>query len=425
MTAKFAMGIVSISLALVTAEAANAGTSRNEPVYQAVESSRAAALELLKTVVNIDSGSGDIVGGKRVESILATRLKSIGGELRYSPAEAAGLPPNLVAVFHGHGKARILIIAHIDTVFGPGTVAKRPFSIDEGRAYGPGVGDEKGGAVNAIFALKLLHDLNFKDYATITLLLDSSEELGSPGSTELIKTLAAQSDVEFNMEPGDPPDALIVWRKGGTDILIQVKGRAAHAGMAPQDGRNAALELANQLVALNRLFTNAGEGTTTNITVVRAGERTNIIPDFAVATLDVRFRHPEEADAMLAKITAGLAPKIVPDTTVTVTKTRVAFPPLTENPQIEALGTRAQAIYAELGMTITLSGNGAGSESSLAMAVGTPALDGLGYVGGGFHTDDEWIDLSSVTPRLYLLTRLLMETSSTLPTKGIADPVGK
>jgi glutamate carboxypeptidase len=274
-------------------------------------------------------------------------------------------------------------------------------------------------------ALKILHDLNFRDYATVTLLLDSSEELGSPGSTGLIKTLAPQSDVEFNMEPGDPPDALIVWRKGGTDIFIQVKGRAAHAGMAPQDGRNAATELANQLVALNRLFPNSGDGTTTNLTVIRAGERTNIIPDFAEATLDVRFRQTDEADAMLAKITRGLAPKIVPDTSITVTKGRVAFPPLTENPQIDALGARAQAIYAELGATITLAGNGGGSESSIAMSVGTPVLDGLGDVGGGFHTDREWIDVSSVTRRVYLLTRLLMETSRTVPFKATAGSTRK
>jgi glutamate carboxypeptidase len=425
MAPKFIMGIVSISLTLVMVEAANAADIRNEAVYQAVESSRAEALELLKTIVNIDSGSGDVAGGKRVESILAARIKSIGGALSYKPAEVPGLPPNLVAMFRGHGKAKILIIAHIDTVFGPGTVAKRPFSLDGGRAYGPGVGDEKGGVVNAIIALKILHDLNFRDYSSVTLLLDSSEELGSPGSTELIKTLAAQSDVELNMEPGDPPDALIVWRKGGIHILIQVKGRSAHAGMAPEEGRNAAVELANQLVALNPLFTNAGDGTTTNLTVIRAGERTNIIPDFAEATLDVRFRRSEEADAVLDKITKGLAPKVIPDTSVTVTKSRLAFPPLTENPQIDELGARAQSIYAELGVPLTLTGNGGGSESSIAMSAGTPALDGLGYVGGGFHTDHEWIDVSSVTRRLYLLTRLLMETSRTLPTKATAVPAGE
>lgn len=241
MANKFTVGMTLASLSLILGAAAYAAPHRDESVYQAVEANRAGALDLLKSIVNVDSGSGDVAGGKRVEEILAARLQSSGAEVRYEPAEASGLPPNLVAVFHGTGKTKILIIAHIDTVFGPGTVAKRPFSIEGNRAHGPGVGDEKGGVVNAVTALKILHDLDFKDYATITLLLDDSEELGSPGSTGLINTLAKQNDVEFNMEPGDPPDAITVWRKGGGDISIQVKGRSAHAGMVPQNGRNAAL----------------------------------------------------------------------------------------------------------------------------------------------------------------------------------------
>jgi glutamate carboxypeptidase len=406
-----------VGLGLLQVGGVHAAAPRDEAVYRAVEANRADALELLKTIVNIDSGSGDIAGGERVESILAARLKASGAELRYEAAEAPGLPANLVAVFHGTGRAKILIIAHVDTVFGPGTVAKRPFSIDQSRAHGPGVGDEKAGVVNAVTALKILRDLGFKNYATITLLLDSSEELGSPGSTGLIKTLAKQSDVEFNMEPGDPPDALTVWRKGASDIQIQVKGRGAHAGMAPETGRNAAVELVHQLAALEGRFPHTGNGTTVNLTVLKASDRNNIIPAFAEATLDVRFRRLEDFDAVLGKIRAGILPTIVPDTVVAVTGVGSAYPPLTENPQIDALGARAQAIYAELGKTVGLSGNGGASESAVAMSVGTPALDGLGYVGGDFHTDHEWIDLSSVTPRLYLFTRLLMETSKAPPIK--------
>ena len=417
MSMNFTARVVSACLALLLGGAVQAAAHRAEAVYRAVEANRAEALELLKTIVNIDTGSGYVAGGEQVESILAARLKSSGAEVRYEPAEVSGLPANLVAVFHGTGKAKILIIAHIDTVFGPGTVAKRPFSIEGSRAHGPGVGDEKAGVVNAVTALKILHDLGFRNYASITLLLDTSEELGSPGSTELIKTLARQSDVEFNMEPGDPPDALTVWRKGGSDILIQVKGRAAHAGMAPENGRNAAVELVHQLAALEGVFPHTGDGTTVNLTVMKASDRSNIIPEFAEATLDVRFRKLEDFDAALRKVKASLAPTIVPDTIVTATSAGSAYPPLIENPQIDALGARAQAIYGELGKTVALSGNGGASESAVAMSVGTPALDGLGYVGGDFHTDHEWIDLSSVTPRLYLFTRLLMDTALAPPTK--------
>ena len=387
-----------------------AATQRDEKVYSAVEAHRDGALDLLKSIVNIDSGSGDIGGGEQVESILTPRLQAAGAEVRTEPAEVPTVAPNLVAVFHGSGKARVLIIAHIDTVFGPGTVAKRPFRIEGDKAYGPGVGDEKAGVVNAVTALEILHQLGFKDYATLTLLIDTSEELGSPGSTQLIKSLAQHSDVEFNMEPGDPPDALTVWRKGGGDVVIQVHGRAAHAGMVPQDGRNAVVELVHQLTALQGKFPESGDGITVNLTTIKTGDRSNIIPDFAEATFDVRFRVPEEFDKVLAEIKADLIPTIVPDTTVTVVTKGSAYPPLIENAQVEALGKRAQHIYAELGKTAGLSGNGGASESAVALSVGTPASDGLGYVGAGFHTDHEWIDLTSVTPRLYLFTRLLMET---------------
>jgi glutamate carboxypeptidase len=399
-----------ILIAMLTG-GADAASPRNEKVYQAAEANRAGALELLKEIVNIDSGTGDVEGGAKVEAVLRARLIQLGAEVRTEPAEAPGLPDNLVAVLHGTGKGRILIIAHVDTVFGPGTVAARPFSMDSQRAHGPGVGDEKAGVVNAFTALKILHDLGFKNFATITFLLDDSEERGSPGSTKLIRRLAREHDVEFNMEPGDPPDALTVWRKGSASIRIQVKGRAAHAGMAPQDGRNAAVELMHQLNALQGAFPTSGSGITVNLTVLRAGERANIIPDQAEATINVRYRKTEEFDAILAKVEAGTHSTQVPDTTVTLAHDP-AFPPLTENAQIDALAARARVIYAEIGKTVELSGNGGASESALAMSEGTPALDGLGYVGGDFHTDHEWIDLNSVVPRLYLFTRLLMETGA-------------
>jgi len=407
-------GVFAAALALVCGAGTAAAAHRNDSVYQAAVAHRAAALDLLGEIVNIDSGTGDVAGGAKIEALLAGPLRALGAEVRSEPAEAQGLPDNLVAVLHGSGKGRILIIAHIDTVFGPGTAAARPFSMDSERARGPGVGDEKAGVVNAIMALKILHDLGFKNYATITLLLDDSEERGSPGSRSLIAALAKQHDVAFNMEPGDPPDALTVWRKGSTSIRIQVKGRAAHAGMAPQDGRNAAAELVHQLATLEWAFPHAGDGTTVNLTVLKSGERNNIIPDFAEATLNVRYRKPQDFDAVLAKVVAGAGATLVPDTGVTVLH-EAAFPPLTENAQIDALAARARAIYAEIGKTVALSGNGGASESALAMAEGTPALDGLGFVGGDFHTDHEWIDLTSIVPRLYLLTRLLMETGAHPP----------
>jgi len=394
-----------------------AAPKRNEKIYAAVQANRDGFLALWRDIVNIDSGTRDVAGGAKVTALLAGRLKQLGAETRYEPAEAPNLPDNLVAVFRGSGRGRILVIAHVDTVFGPGTVAQRPFRIEGDRAHGAGVGDEKAGVVNAVMALKILHDTGFKNFATITLLIETSEEGGSTGTQKLIRTLAAQHDVEFNMEPGDPPDAITVWRKGSSNVHIQVKGRAAHAGVAPQDGRNAATELIHQLDSIRDAAPLSGDGPTLNLTMLKAGERSNIIPEAAEATLSLRIRKPEEREQILDKLRAAAAKTVVPDTSVTV-MAEPGFPPLMETAEVDALADRAAAIYAELGKTVGRAGNGGASESAVAQSVGTPALDGLGLVGGDFHTDHEWVDLKSLEPRLYLITRLLMDAGTNPPRRA-------
>jgi len=394
-----------------------AAPKRNEKIYAAVQANRDGFLALWRDIVNIDSGTRDVAGGAKVTALLAGRLNQLGAETRYEPAEVAGLPDNLVAVFRGSGKGRILVIAHVDTVFGPGTVAQRPFRIEGDRAHGAGVGDEKAGVVNAVMALKILHDTGFKNFATITLLIETSEEGGSTGTQKLIRTLAAQHDVEFNMEPGDPPDAITVWRKGSSNVHIQVKGRAAHAGVAPQDGRNAATELIHQLDSIRDAAPLSGDGPTLNLTMLKAGERSNIIPEAAEATLSLRIRKPEEREQILDKLRAAAAKTVVPDTSVTV-MAEPGFPPLMETAEVNALADRAAAIYAELGKAVGRAGNGGASESAVAQSVGTPALDGLGLVGGDFHTDHEWVDLKSLEPRLYLITRLLMDAGTNPPRRA-------
>jgi glutamate carboxypeptidase len=258
------------------------------------KSRRAAAIDLLKEIVNIDSGTGDIAGQQpRAGGADASHLTALGAE--GAPRARRGPRPARQSggdAFKGTGKGRVLLIAHVDTVFGPGVAAKRPFRVEGARAYGPGVSDEKAGVVNAVMALKVLRDVGFQNFATLTLLLETSEERGSPGTQNLIRTLAREHDVEFNLEPGDPPDNLTVWRKGSARIHIRVKGRAAHAGVAPQDGRNAALELIHQITSLAKDFPTTGDGTTVNLTVMRAGERTNIIPDTAEAIYSARYRQP-------------------------------------------------------------------------------------------------------------------------------------
>jgi glutamate carboxypeptidase len=376
-----------------------------DPLLAAAAALRPDQLKLLESVVNIDSGTGDADGGAKVIAVLGSRLKALGATIETVPAEAPGLADNTVAVVRGTGKLRILMIGHIDTVFGPGTVAKWPFSNDGTRLHGPGVGDEKGGVVEGIEALQLLHDAHFTGFASITLLIETSEERGSPGTRKLIDRLLDTADVELNLEPGDAPDRLTVWRKSSTVVTIDVTGKAAHAGVAPQDGRNAAVELLHQLEGYAR-FPHTGDQTTVNLTLLAAGTRNNIIPDHASASFSVRARTAAAADAVIAQFETNAKTIAVPGTAVKILH-EPAFPPLAENPATAALAARAAKLYAVTGRTLSTGGNGGASESAMAAARCVPALDGLGPVGGSFHSDGEFVDLASVTPRLYLLAALL------------------
>jgi glutamate carboxypeptidase len=385
----------------------------NAKVLAAAQAARSTQLQLLEQVVNVDSGTGDVEGGRKVAGMLIPRLKALGMTVESVPAEEGGLADNTVATLIGRGKTRILMIGHIDTVFGPGTVQRRPFHTDDKRAYGPGVADEKGGVVEGVYALQILHDLAFTNFANIVFLMETSEERGSPGTRALIGRLLKDADVELNLEPGDVPDTLTVWRKGADTFRIDVKGRAAHAGVAPQDGRNAALELIHQLSGLE-VFPKSGDGLTVNLTIMQAGSRANIIPEDASAQVNVRVRDKADFDRVEQVLRRNAQTTVIPDTKVTISGGE-GFPPLPNNPATDKLGARAQRIYAGIGRTLAAGGNGGASESALAADAGVPALDGLGPVGGGFHSDQEFLELDTVTSRLYLLTMLLMDLGKSRP----------
>lgn len=404
-----------IAALCAAAPAIAAPAGKSGPAWKAAEAARAGQIALLEKLVNIDSGTGDKESGQKASELVAAEMRALGMSVELVPAESQPLPDNVVGTLTGTGKGRILIIGHIDTVFEPGTVAKRPFRMDATRAYGPGVIDEKGGVVEGLTAIRLLNQLKVKDYARITYLVETSEERGSPGTRALIDKLVRDADVELNVEPGDAPDGVTVWRKGSTTFYINVKGRAAHAGVNPQDGRNAGLELIHQVEGAASLPT-SGDGLTANLTVMRVGTRYNIIPEDAQAQINVRVREKAQYDEVEALLRKNAQTTVIPDTQVTIAR-EGAFPPLPTNPATDALYARAARIYAAAGLTLGRQGNGGASESALAFDAGTPALDGLGPVGGGFHSDKEYLELATLTPRLYLLTSLLIELGKNPPAR--------
>ena len=391
--------------AAAVASAADAAPRPDQAILTAAKAAYPGEISLLEQIVNIDSGTWNVEGGRKIQAILSQRLTAIGAKVELKPAEAPDLPPNLVATLTGTGKGRVLLIGHIDTVFEPGEAAKRPFRIEGSLGHGPGVMDEKGGVVTGITALELLHKLKFRNFAKITLLLETSEEQGSIGTRKLIEELVRAHDVEFNLEP-EAKDTVTVWRKSSASLVIKAHGRPAHAGMEPQAGRNAISELIHQINAIEAAFPRSGDHITVNATLIKGGSRSNIIPEYAEATLNVRGRTTDEM-AQVGKVARDIAshPKI--DGVTVEVEYAPSFPPLVQNERVSAVAARANKFQEELGSVLALGGNGGASESAMADAAGTPTLDGLGSTGAGAHTPDETIDLTSVTPRLYVLTRLI------------------
>ena len=410
--------IWSVALAMLAfGGTATLAAEPNKHILERAEHHKADALKLWEKLVNVDSGTGDADGLKEVSAIVIEQLVKLGAAIELSSAKPA-VGDNIVASFTGTGTGKVLLIAHMDTVFPRGAAKTRAFRIENGRAFGPGVSDDKGGIVAAISVLKILNDLQFKDYSRLTLLLNTNEETGSLGTRLLIERLAREHAVSLNLEAGRPGDGIVIWRKGSGTVKVEVQGKAAHAGGSPESGRNAAMELAHQILQLSRLA-NRERGTTLNFTVLKSGDRKNVIPDYAIAEGDIRALLVEEFDRVEREMAAMSQNKLIPDTIVTTGMVR-SFPIMPQNAQTDALAALAQRVYGEIGRKLRLEGSGGAADSSFAAGVFKPTLDGLGIIGGHAHTSDEYAEVESMVPRFYLLTRMVMELSAGTGAKNSA-----
>lgn len=394
-----------LTIVLLLGQIGFAVAARDLVLYDKAQKAQSEFLTMLETIVNIDSGTGNRKGIAQVENFVIQQLKAVGAIETINAAPSAGR--NILATVQGTGKGKILLLAHTDTVFKAGTVAQRPFKIVQGKAYGPGVMDDKGGIMLGIEALKVLKELNFQDFHTITFLINPDEETGSFGSRELIKATAKQHDVALVLEFGSPQDKVTSWRKGIGYYGFEVKGRSAHAGAEPEKGCNALLEAAHQALQLSKLG-NPQKQTTVNFTVFQAGDRPNQIPDFAKVQADVRVLEDPEYDRLNRDFTRLSQNKLLPCTTIT-TIAKKGRPPFPPNPKTDALVKKAQGIYQELDLKLGVEGSGGGTDGNYTASVGTTTLDALGPVGGGAHSLDEYIDLDRIAARIYLLCKLMMK----------------
>jgi len=375
-------------------------------LLEQAQAERPAYLETLKTLVSVDTGTGTQAGLTEVSALLVKRLQALGAEVQTSPATPS-VGDNIVGTFKGTGGKDFLLMVHYDTVFGAGTVAKRPFRTEGERAYGPGVADAKGGVAMILHAIKLLQDQQFKDYGTLTVLFNPDEEMGSAGSKQIIADLARKHDYVFSYEPPDK-DAVTVATNGINRLNLEVKGRSSHAGSAPEEGRNALTELAHQIVQLKDLGDPA-KGTTVNWTLAKAGEKANIIPALASADADMRYSDLGETDRVLADAQRIARTKLIADTETTVTLHK-GRPPLARNEGSEQLAKTAQQLYGEIDQKIEPIAMRFGTDAGYAYVPGSakPAvLETMGVVGAGLHADDEYIELASIAPRLYLTVAMI------------------
>ncbi len=360
----------------------------------------------LSTLVNIDSGTDDVKGLAQVEAFLAKRLGDLGAKVEiFAAPPAAG--KMVMGTLQGTGTKNIMLMVHYDTVFSTGDAAKRPFKVEGKRAYGPGVADAKGGALIMLHALDIARERGFRSYKTLIVFFNPDEEKSSLGSRDKIRELAAQQDFVLSFEPPEA-DRVTVGTNGIAYVYLNVKGLASHAGSAPEKGRNAAVELSNQILQLSELG-NPAKGTTVNWTVLQSGDRVNIIPEKATATADMRMSDLTELDRVQADADKIIQKKRIPETEVSV-KVENRRPPFSRNAASDRLAGVANEIYQELGKTIEPVAMRYGTDAGFAyhpQSAKPVVLDGMGIVGDRIHSTDEWADLDSVPPRLYLTVRML------------------
>ena len=299
---------------------------------------------------------------------------------------------------HGEGKQPIVLLCHHDTVWAAGTIARLPFRVDGNRVTGPGSYDMKAGIVEAAFALR-----GARPRRPVTVLSTSDEEIGSGSSRSLIEETAREAAAVLVLEPAASGGSIKTARKGIADFLLEVDGRAAHAGVEPEKGISAIEELAHQVLALKALAA-VERGTTINIGVVSGGTRPNVVAAQARAEVDVRFSVASEAERVVQAIRA-LQPKLS-GARLRITG-GVDRPPMERSAGVVRLAELAQRLAKDFGLALSETSTGGGSDGNFTAALGVPTLDGLGPDGGGAHADSEHLLIDSWLQRTILLRRLL------------------
>lgn len=404
--------------------AAPAFAQLDPAVQRAAAAQKQPLLETLKEFVSIETGSRDVEGLAQATELLASKLRSLGGQVELiEPTEAttyrmADTPAKIGrmvrATFKGAGTKRILLLAHMDTVYLKGMLARQPFRIEGNRAYGLGVSDDKQGVAMVVHIVALLKAVGFNHYGTLTVLVNSDEEISSPGSRAAISAAGAEHDAVLSFESTRvDTDKLALATSGIGSVELKVEGRASHAGGAPERGINALYELSHQILQMRDL-SEPQVGLKLNWTVSQAGTNRNVIPAHAVAQADVRVLRVSDYERIEAAVRERARRQLLPEAKVSVLFER-RRPPLEATPASRKLAAHAQAIYAEIGRKLVVDDQpeGGGTDAAFAaLNTKAPVIERFGLPGFGAHTaDDEYVLIDAIEPRLYLAARLIMDIS--------------
>lgn len=383
-----------------------------------MERRRDELLREIREIVEFETPSTDKAAVDRLGEVLARKLADLGCAVTTIPREGYGdcvvgrwrpSPGGAVPPARGplpdDGRP-LLLLCHFDTVWSRGTLAERPWRVEGGKAYGPGVFDMKAGLVFSLFALRVLLDLGRTPRRPLLYLFTTDEEIGSPSTRGLIEEHARECAATLCLEPASAPlGAVKTARKGWGRFEMRVTGRSAHAGGAHEQGVNALEELARQIIELHAL-TDYTRGVTVTVGMAQGGTRPNVIPDLATATIDLRAATRADLEAASAAILAR-RPKLA-GARVEVTG-GINRPPFERTGEVVALYRHARGLAGELGFDLPEGSTGGVSDGNFTAALGVPTIDGIGAFGDGAHALHEHVVIDELPRRCALVARL-MET---------------
>lgn len=419
-TARLRLSLVALALGACLGSASAAPDQR---VAALAAKEKPALLETLKQLVSIESGSRDLEGLDKIANLIADKFKAMGGqvELIDPSAEAYRMEDTpekigkvMRATFKGNGTAKIMLIAHMDTVYQIGMLNKQPFRVEGDKAYGLGIADDKQGIAVITHTVAMLKALDFKEYGTLTVLINGDEEISSPGARHLITKLGGEHDVVMSFEGSSvKEDKLSLATAGIASVTLNVTGKASHAGSAPELGVNALYELSNQILQMRDL-SDPATGLKMNWTIARAGTNRNVIPATATAGADVRVLKVADYDRIEQQVQERVKKQLIPQAKVEM-KFERRRPPLEANEASLVLARHAQAIYKDLGKELGADDKVAGGGTDAAFAAlktKAAVVERFGLQGFGAHSADaEYVLVDSIEPRLYLATQLIMDVA--------------